>query len=98
MKARLLHDPEGAARHAKLRYVSDAEPGIVRRRQGKGFVYVGPSGKRIKRRSVIERIKKLAIPPAWERVWICPDDNGHLQATGHDARGRKQYRYHERWR
>jgi DNA topoisomerase-1 len=73
-------------------------PGIRRRRRGKGFEYLDESGNRITEPSVLERIRELAIPPAWEEVWICPYPMGHLQATGNDAAGRKQYRYHDRWR
>jgi DNA topoisomerase-1 len=73
-------------------------PGIARKRAGKGFTYVGPDGKRISDRKEIARIRSLAIPPAYTDVWICPHPNGHIQATGRDARGRKQYRYHPRWR
>jgi DNA topoisomerase-1 len=81
-----------------LRYVSVAKPGIARRRNGKGFVYVSPSGERVRDETTLTRIRSLVIPPAWTQVWICPLANGHLQATGHDIRGRKQYRYHPRWR
>jgi DNA topoisomerase-1 len=81
-----------------LRYVSDAAPGIARRRVGAGFRYRSPNGAALRDPALIARIKALAIPPAWERVWICPREDGHLQATGRDARGRKQYRYHPRWR
>lgn len=81
-----------------LRFSSDAEPGIHRRRRGKGFSYHDPEGRRIGDPAVVDRVKKLAVPPAYTDVWICLDENGHLQATGRDARGRKQYRYHERWR
>jgi DNA topoisomerase I len=91
-------DPAEAAATAGLRYVSDSRPGIRRRRTGKGFTYVGPDGKRVRDAATIERIRKLAIPPAYTDVWICPDPRGHLQATGRDARGRKQYRYHPKWR
>src|SRR5919197_5602028 len=87
-----------SAREAGLRYVSDQMPGIRRRRSGGGFAYVGPDGERVRERAVLRRIRALAVPPAWTDVWICPLANGHLQATGHDARGRKQYRYHPRWR
>jgi DNA topoisomerase-1 len=80
-----------------LRYVSDAEPGIRRRRAGKGFVYIAPGGTRVTG-AERQRIKELAIPPAWTDVWICPSANGHILATGRDAKGRKQYRYHPRWR
>lgn len=85
-----------AAEAAGLRYVSDAEPGIRRRRRGRGFEYLQPDGSRASDRDV-ERARSLAVPPAWTDVWICPDGRGHLQATGRDARGRKQYRYHGRW-
>jgi DNA topoisomerase-1 len=91
-------EPEGAARAAGLRYVTDAQPGIARLRSGSGFRYLGPGGRAIKDKQTLARIRKLAIPPAWEDVWICTRDDGHLQATGRDARKRKQYRYHARWR
>ena len=91
------YNPEGSAKAAGLRYVPDATPGISRLRAGKGFRYRA-SGAAVRDQAVLARIKALAIPPAWERVWICPRADGHLQATGRDARGRKQYRYHERWR
>ncbi len=87
-----------AARAARLRYVNDRQPGIARRGTAGRFVYRGPDGKVIKDGAVLARIKALAVPPAWTDVWICPLDNGHLQATGRDARRRKQYRYHARWR
>lgn len=90
-------DPKAAARSAGLRYVSDRQPGITRRRAGKGFSFRDPDGRRIAGRAEIKRLKALAIPPAWDEVWICPDPRGHLQATGRDARGRKQYRYHPKW-
>ena len=86
------------AREAGLRYSSDARPGIRRERRGKKFVFVSADGKRVQEGETLARIKRLAIPPAWEKVWICPQENGHIQATGRDARGRKQYRYHTRWR
>jgi DNA topoisomerase-1 len=98
MEAAAIPDPELSAREAGLRYVTTDHPGITRRRAGKGFSYRDPDGERITDKRTIERIKKLAIPPAWEDVWICPSANGHIQATGRDAKGRKQYRYHERWR
>jgi DNA topoisomerase-1 len=91
-------DPARSARTAGLRYVDDSKPGIRRRRCGRGFTYLAPGGGTIRDREVRRRIEALAIPPAWEEVWICPDPRGHLQATGRDARGRKQYRYHPRWR
>ena len=81
-----------------LRYSSDDRPGLTRRRSGKGFSYRDADGKAVRDRATLERIRALAIPPAWTDVWICPFDNGHLQATGRDARGRKQYRYHARFR
>ncbi|MBA2254873.1 MAG: DNA topoisomerase IB [Chloroflexi bacterium] len=96
--AELLADPVAAAGAANLRYVNDDDPGIARRRSGKGFGYRDPEGKPIRDRDEIRRIRSLAIPPAWTEVWICPNLNGHIQATGRDARGRKQYRYHPRWR
>ena len=91
-------DPVAAARFAGLRYVSDTTPGIRRRRAGRGFHYTGPDGATIRDRETLKRIRALAIPPAWTDVWICPLPNGHIQASGRDARGRKQYRYHARWR
>src|SRR5690349_24883007 len=87
-----------AARAAQLRYVSDRKPGITRHRAGTSFGYRNPDGKRVRDAETLGRIKRLAIPPAWEAVWICPDPNGHIQAVGRDAKGRKQYRYHPRWR
>lgn len=91
-------DPEVVADHAGLRYVSDEQPGITRRRHGKGWTYRDPAGETIRDSAERRRIEALVIPPAWSDVWICPDPLGHLQATGRDERGRKQYRYHERWR
>ncbi len=88
----------GAAREAGLRYVSDAGPGIRRRRRGNGFGYRLEDGSAVTDEHVLARIRSLAVPPAWTDVWICPDERGHIQATGRDARGRKQYRYHPRWR
>src|SRR4051812_40882722 len=90
-------NPQKSAKAAGLRYVSDEQPGIRRIARGKGFSYVRPDGKPVKDKSTLTRIKSLVIPPAWTDVWICPDENGHLQATGLDARRRKQYRYHPRW-
>jgi len=81
-----------------LRYTNDDQPGIRRRRAGKGFVYVDDAGRRIGDEETLERIRKIVIPPAWTDVWISPWPNGHIQATGRDARGRKQYRYHARYR
>lgn len=91
-------DPRDAAEGAGLVYVSDAEPGITRRRAGKGFSYRGLDGRPVRDKETLTRIRSLAIPPAYADVWICPDPNGHVQATGRDARGRKQYRYHPRFR
>ena len=93
-----LDDPAEAARAAGLLYVTDAVPGLTRRRSGRGFTYLQPDGTRVRQRQRLMRIRRLAIPPAWTDVWICPSPRGHIQATGRDAKGRKQYRYHERWR
>lgn len=89
--------PEAAA-EAGLGYVTDATPGIQRIRAGKGFWYRHPGGGKVTQAATLARIKDLVIPPAWNDVWISPSPSGHLQATGRDARGRKQYRYHDRWR
>jgi DNA topoisomerase-1 len=86
------------AKAAGLRYVSDEAPGISRRKSGKGFSYRDANGEVIRDERILARIKAMAIPPAWKEVWICPFANGHIQATGSDERGRKQYRYHEKWR
>jgi DNA topoisomerase-1 len=91
-------DPAESAKAARLRYVTDQIPGIRRRRNGKGFVYVTPDRKITRDSDELQRFRSLAIPPAWRDVWICPLAHGHLQATGRDARKRKQYRYHPRWR
>ncbi len=91
-------DGRVAAREAGLRYSNDARPGITRRKSGRGFSYGAPDGSTIQDAATRARIRALAIPPSWTDVWICPYPNGHLQATGRDARNRKQYRYHERWR
>jgi DNA topoisomerase I len=96
--ARLPADPVASAARASLKYVSEAGPGITRRRSGKGFVYTDANGRTIRNEKQRERIRLLVIPPAWTSVWICPDPNGHIQAWGRDARGRKQYRYHARYR
>lgn len=87
-----------AARSAGLRYVHDGQPGIRRVGRGKRVGYVDSDGSRITDDSELQRIRQLAVPPAYERVWICADARGHIQATGRDARGRKQYRYHSDWR
>lgn len=90
-------EPVESARAAGLRYVTDERPGITRRRRGKNFAYLAANGSVIRDKETLSRIKSLVIPPAWETVWICPTEHGHIQATGRDARGRKQYRYHPRW-
>ena len=91
-------EPADSAKAAGLRYTSDRRPGIRRVKNGSGFKYLDPSGKTIRAAAELQRIRSLVIPPAWKDVWICPDARGHLQATGVDARGRKQYRYHPKWR
>jgi DNA topoisomerase-1 len=91
-------EPREAAESAGLRYVSDDRPGIRRRKSGKGWTFAKADGSRISDPDVIKRIKSLVIPPAWTDVWICPFANGHIQATGRDAKGRKQYRYHPAFR
>jgi DNA topoisomerase-1 len=91
-------DPVESARAAGLRYVSDSKPGILRKKSGKGFRYIAPDGAAVRDRETLARVKSLVIPPAWTDVWICTQANGHLQATGRDARGRKQSRYHPKWR
>ena len=90
--------PVISAKEAGLRYVSDERPGIRREKNGRDFKFFTAAGRVIKGEDNLRRIRKLAIPPAWTDVWICPDPHGHLQATGRDARGRKQHRYHPRWR
>lgn len=90
-------DPALVAEDADLAYVSDEDPGISRKASGKRFSYLGPGGHAIRDKPTLARIRALAIPPAWTGVWICPEANGHIQATGRDQRGRKQYRYHDRW-
>ena len=95
---KLVTDPAEAAAEAGLRYVSDEQPGYSRKRKGDDFEYFDMEGKAIEDEQRLLRIKRLAIPPAWADVWICPSPNGHIQATGRDARRRKQYIYHERWR
>src|SRR4029077_14076301 len=86
------------AAEAGLRYVTDNSPGYGRKANGEHFKYLDTHGKPIRDEERLLRIKRLAIPPAWTDVWICPSPSGHIQATGRDARRRKQYRYHERWR
>lgn len=90
--------PAQSAAAAGLRYVSDCAPGLSRKASGRSFRYFTASGSRVRDRETLSRIRSLVIPPAWRNVWICAREDGHLQATGRDARGRKQYRYHPRWR
>ena len=86
-----------SAKAAGLRYIRDHTPGILRKQQGKITLYIRPNGTVVKKQACLKRIRSLVIPPAWKDVWICMDPHGHLQATGRDARGRKQYRYHPLW-
>jgi DNA topoisomerase I len=95
---KVVTDPLEAAEEAGLRYVNDQQPGYTRKRKGNCFVYYDLEGEVIRDEPRLLRIRRLAIPPAYTDVWICPSSNGHVQATGRDDRGRKQYRYHERWR
>ena len=88
---------QAAAADVALVYADAGEPGIRRRRAGSGFYYLSPDGARVREPEILDRIRNLVIPPAWSEVWIAPSADSHLQATGNDARGRKQYRYHERW-
>ena len=90
--------PRAAAEASGLVYVDEQGPGITRKRKGNSFAYYGANGKLIRDRALLRHVRSLAVPPAYEDVWICPDPNGHIQATGRDERGRKQYRYHPRWR
>lgn len=94
----LVSDPAHSARLAGLRYIGVPQDGIVRRRSGRGFSYRDADNRRVTDLDTLRRIRALAIPPAWTDVWICASPNGHVQAFGRDARGRKQYRYHARWR
>jgi DNA topoisomerase-1 len=96
--AQAIVDPRDAAESAGLRYVSDERPGIRRKKAGTGFTYTRADGTRLIEPEAMKRIRALAIPPAWTDVWICPFPDGHIQATGRDAKGRKQYRYHARFR
>ena len=98
MKRRTVTEPVASAAMAGLRYVSDAQPGIRRKHVARGVSYIGPDGRVLRRTAEIKRIQALAVPPAWTDVWICPDPRGHIQATGRDAKRRKQYRYHRDWR
>ncbi|MFO7537762.1 MAG: DNA topoisomerase IB, partial [Chloroflexota bacterium] len=93
----LAIDPVQSAKQAGLRYVNDEEPGIKRRRCGRGFTYIDAQGKTIRDPKIRQRFKSLVIPPAWTDVWICVDESGHIQATGQDDKNRKQYIYHSRW-
>jgi DNA topoisomerase-1 len=95
---KIPEDSVASAKAAQLRYTMDWQPGIRRKSSGKAFIYIDVNGKRIRDVDELGRIRALAVPPAWTDVWICPWANGHLQASGRDARGRKQYRYHARWR
>jgi DNA topoisomerase I len=95
---KIVTDPVEAAEEAGLRYVSDSKPGYTRKAKGDDFEFFDTDGKPIRDEQRVLRIKRIGIPPAWTDVWICPSPNGHIQATGCDARRRKQYRYHERWR
>ena len=97
-KDAVISDPRDAAKEAGLVYVNDDMPGITRRKSGKGFSYRGPDGKTITDKAERQRLASLAIPPAYTDVWICPDPRGHIQATGRDDKGRKQYRYHPDFR
>jgi len=92
-----VFEPRAAARLADLVYVSDESPGLTRRNSGTGFAYYDTKGRLIRDREVLKRVRSLAVPPVYSNVWICPDPNGHIQATGRDDKGRKQYRYHPRW-
>lgn len=94
----IITDPVEAARAAGLRYYTDHRPGIRRKPDGNSFIYITAEGEIVRDQNTLERIAALAIPPAWTDVWICPAERGHIQATGRDAKGRKQYRYHARWR
>jgi DNA topoisomerase-1 len=94
----IITDPKKSAQIVGLHYVADDSPGIRRLKSEKGFRFVAPNGKAVSDSRILGRIKSLAIPPAWKDVWICANENGHLQATGRDDRGRKQHRYHRRWR
>lgn len=97
-RAPIITDPKKSAQVVGLRYVSNETSGIRRVKSGKNFGYLNDTGKKVSDGETLGRIKSLAIPPAWTEVWICPHQNGHLQATGRDIKGRKQHRYHRRWR
>jgi len=91
-------DPKDAAESVGLKYVSDGRAGVRRKKVGTGFAYTRADGSKLLEKDILKRIKALAVPPAWTDVWICPFSDGHIQATGRDAKGRKQYRYHARFR
>ena len=91
-------DPKDAAEFVGLKYVSDSRAGVRRKKVGTGFAYTRADGSKLLEKDILKRIKALAVPPAWTDVWICPFSDGHIQATGRDAKGRKQYRYHARFR
>jgi DNA topoisomerase-1 len=93
----LYNDPQVTALVADVLYVSDDQPGFQRRRHGKGFIYCDENGSYVRDRTLLERFKALVIPPGWSNVWICAEPNGHIQVTGRDEQGRKQYIYHQRW-
>nr|AYC79649.1 DNA topoisomerase I [uncultured bacterium] len=97
MKNAAIEDLKSEAREMKLVYTSDGAPGYTRKMKGKEFRFFDTTGNEIKDEAEIKRINSLAIPPAWKNVWICPKPNGHLQATGIDTAGRKQYKYHNQW-
>jgi DNA topoisomerase-1 len=90
-------DPEAAANRAGLHYTGDEEPGYQRKRWGRGFTYFDPEGTRVRDDELRQRFESMAIPPAWTEVWICADPRGHLQVTGRDEAGRRQYIYHPIW-
>lgn len=94
---KIVTEAESRAEAADLRYINDGEPGYHRKRWGRGFSYFDKQGERITDPDLRERFESLAIPPAWQEVWICPSSDGHIQVTGRDDKGRKQYIYHPRW-
>src|SRR5204862_8324155 len=94
-RRRIITNPVESARQARLTYVTEGRPGLRRHRAGLGFVYRAAAGRRVRDGATLARIRALAIPPAWNEVWIAPSPHGHIQALGRDARGRKQYRYHD---
>ncbi|HEX3030384.1 MAG TPA: DNA topoisomerase IB, partial [Clostridia bacterium] len=97
LEALIVTEPEEVAEAAGLRYVSDEDPGFSRKGQGKGFIYLDKNGNKLTDPKHVNRIEALVIPPAWTNVWICPYSTGHIQATGRDQKGRKQYIYHAGW-